>query len=276
MRRFGVRRVYSASPEVQQAMKFPVNRFKQALQDGDTQIGLWLALADGYCAEICAGAGFDWVVLDGEHGPNDLRSLLSQLQALAAYPASHPVVRVPAGDAVLIKQVLELGAQTLLVPMVETADQAAAIVRATRYPPEGIRGLGSAIARSSRWTRIADYPGTANREIGVLVQIETRPALDNLEAIAAVEGIDGLFIGPDDLAASLGYPGNPGQADMQAVIEDTVGRIRATGKPAGIIWGDEQRARRYLDLGCQFVAVGADAVLLAHAADALAARFRQA
>jgi len=256
-------------------MELPVNTFKRALQEGRTQIGLWLALADGYCAEICAGAGFDWVVLDGEHGPNDLHSLLSQLQALAAYPESHPVVRIPAGDPIVIKQVLELGAQTLLVPMVETAEQAAELVRATRYPPDGFRGLGSAIARSSRWTRISDYPKAANREIGLLVQIETRPGLENLEAIAAVEGVDGLFIGPDDLAASLGHPGNPGHPDMQAVIEDTVGRIRAGGKPAGIIWGDEERARRHLELGCQFVAVGADSVLLAHAADALAARFRK-
>ena len=257
-------------------MQLPINPFKQALADRRAQIGLWVSLADSYTTEICAGAGFDWLLLDGEHSPNDLRSLLQQAQAVAAYPATHAVARVPVGHGhagtTLIKQYLDLGIQTLLVPMVDTPQQAAELVRAMRYPPAGIRGMGG--ARASRWGRIASYPKDANSQVCLLVQAESQLALDNLEAIAAIEGIDGVFIGPADLSASLGHVGNPMHPEVQGAIEDAMRRINRAGKAAGILTPDEALARRYLELGFLFVAVGLDNNLLARHTSALAARFK--
>src|SRR5580658_4883904 len=198
-------------------MELKKNTFKAALESGDReQIGLWLGLADPICAEICAGAGFDWLLIDGEHAPNDVRSVLAQLQAVAPYRA-RPVVRPVSGDVNLIKQLLDIGAQTLLIPMVESAGQARQLVSAMRYPPEGIRGVGAALARAARWDRIPDFVHKANAEMCLLVQVESRKGLDSLEAIAAVEGVDGVFIGPADLAASMGYPGNPRHPDMHEI-----------------------------------------------------------
>jgi 4-hydroxy-2-oxoheptanedioate aldolase len=248
------------------------NRFKAALAAGRTQIGLWSALANPYTAEIVAGAGFDWIALDGEHAPNDLPLLLSQLQAVAPYPVE-PVLRPPVGDTAVIKQYLDIGARTLLVPMVETEAQAASLVRAVRYPPAGVRGVGSAIARASRWNRTPAYLAEADAGICLVVQLETKTALDNLEAIAAVDGVDGVFIGPADLAASLGHLGNPGHPEVVEAIESAIGRIRATGKAPGILMIDEARARRCLELGCVFVAVGTDVTVLARGAEALARKF---
>ncbi len=242
------------------------------LRRDQLQIGLWLALADSYSAEICGGAGFDWLVIDGEHAPNDIRSILAQLQALAAYPV-HPVVRPPIGETHLIKQLLDLGVQTLLIPMVETAEQARRLVAAMRYPPAGVRGVGSAIARASRWQAMPAYLQQADAEVCLLAQIETREGLRNLDAIAAVEGVDGLFIGPSDLAASLGHLGNPQHPEVHAAIADAVKRIRAAGKSAGILGTEEEVTRQYLALGCSFVAVGADTMILAGAARDLAAKF---
>ena len=256
-------------------MDVPVNRFKRAIKEGKTQIGLWLALADPGSAELCAGAGFDWLLLDGEHAPNDLRTLLPQLQAIAPY-ASHPIVRLPFGDVNLIKQVLEIGAQTLLIPMVETAEQAAHLVAAMQYPPAGIRGVGAALGRSSRWNRIPDYLKRAGDEMCLLVQIETRRGVENLKAIAAVPGVDGIFIGPADLSASMGHLGNMTHPDVIATIDRCVGEIRSAGKAAGFLMFDEKVVQRYIDLGCTFVAVGADAILLAQGADRLAAKFKTA
>jgi 4-hydroxy-2-oxoheptanedioate aldolase len=253
-------------------MDLPINAFKRALQAGKAQIGLWAALADPYAAEILGGAGFDWLLLDAEHAPNDVRSLLTQLQALAAYP-SHPIVRPPIGETHLIKQLLDIGAQTLLIPMVESAQQAQALVRAVRYPPEGVRGVGSALARASRWNRVDGYLHKASDEICLLVQVETRKGLDNLDEIAATPGVDGVFIGPADLSAALGYLGNPGHPDVQAAIEDGIARIRAAGKAPGILSADEGLARRYLALGCLFVAVGTDVTLLSRSAERLAKSF---
>ena len=257
-------------------MQSPVNPFKKALADKRTQIGLWVGLADHYTTEICAGAGFDWLLLDGEHSPNDLRSLLQQAQVVAAYPATHAIARVPVGHGhagtTLIKQYLDLGIQTLLVPMVDTAEEACALVRAMRYPPDGIRGMGG--ARASRWGRFPNYAKEANAQACLLVQIESQLALDNLEAIAAVEGVDGVFIGPADLSASLGYVGNSGHPRVQATIEEAIGRIIESGKAAGILTPDETLARRYLELGATFVAVGLDNNLLARATTTLAAKFK--
>ncbi|AOW15828.1 hypothetical protein LPB72_05040 [Hydrogenophaga crassostreae] len=251
------------------------NNFKRSLAVEGAQIGLWLGLADPYTAELCATAGFDWLLIDGEHGPNDLRSMLSALQAIAPYP-SHPVVRIPNGDAALIKQVLEIGATTLLVPMVENADEAQALVSAMRYPPAGVRGVGSGLARSSRWGAQVDYLHHANDQVCLLVQVETANALAQIDAIAAVEGVDGVFIGPADLSASMGHLGNPGHPDVRAAIEHAITRILAAGKAPGILATDEKLAHHYIGLGARFVAVGVDATLLAQTTRALARRFKTA
>ena len=257
-------------------MQSPVNPFKKALQEKRAQIGLWMGLADHYSAEICAGAGFDWLLIDGEHSPNDLRSVLQQAQVIAAYPGTHAIARIPVGHGhvgtALIKQYLDLGIQTLLVPMVDTAQQAADLVHAMRYPPLGIRGMGG--ARASRWGRYPNYAREANAQVCLLVQAETRAALDNLDAIVATEGVDGVFIGPADLSASLGHVGNPGHKEVQAAIDDTIRRIVKGGKAAGILTPDEALARHYLELGATFVAVGLDNNLLARATSQLAAKFK--
>lgn len=254
-------------------MNTPVNGFKQALAARRTQIGLWLGLADPYCAEICAGAGFDWLALDAEHGPNTIQTLLAQLQALAAYPV-HTVVRATSGDPTHIKQLLDIGAQTLVVPLVESAEQARAVVRATRYPPVGIRGVGTALARAARWNRHADYLQRADSEICVVVQAESATALANLEEIARVEGVDSVFFGPADLAASLGHRGQPTHPNVRAALDRAFATILAVGKPAGILMSDEALAREFLAAGVSFVAVGVDTALLARATSALAARFK--
>lgn len=254
-------------------MRTPDNLLKQSLADGRTQIGLWLALADAYPAELCATTGFDWLLIDGEHAPVDLRTMLASLQALAAYPV-HPVVRIPHGDTALIKQVLDIGATTILVPMVETASQAEHLVRATRYPPQGTRGVGSAIARSSRWARHPDYLHEANERICLLVQVESQAALDQLDAISAVEGIDGIFIGPADLSASMGHVGQPAHPEVRAAIESAIQHIVQAGKAAGILCADEALARHYIEIGASFVAVGVDTTLLVRAAKALAGSFK--
>lgn len=256
-------------------MQLPTNLFKQALAAHQPQIGLWLGLADPYSTELCAGAGFDWLLIDGEHAPNDLRSILGQLQAIAAYP-SQAVVRVPLGHGeagtALIKQVLDLGAQTLLVPMVDTAAQAAALVQAMRYPPQGIRGMAG--ARASRWGTYTDYARQANSQVCLLVQAESRTALNNLDAIAATEGVDGVFIGPADLSASMGHVGNPGHPEVAAAIDDAIVRITKAGKAAGILTTDESLVRHYLSLGATFVAVGLDTNLLVRATRTLAGSFK--
>src|SRR5262245_4760231 len=255
------------------SMTTPANGFKQALTARRVQIGLWLGLADPYCAEICAGAGFDWLALDAEHGPNTIQTLLAQLQALAAYPV-HSVVRAARGDMTHLKQLLDIGAQTLLVPLIETPEQARAVVRATRYPPGGVRGVGSALARASRWSRHADYLQRADDEVCVLVQVESATALSNLDAIAHVPGVDGVFIGPADLAASLGHRGHPTHPDVRAALNQAIAATIAAGKPVGTLSGDETLAREFLAAGCSFVAVGIDTALLARASSALAGKFK--
>jgi len=255
-------------------MPAPTNTFKQALKQGDAaQIGLWLGLANSYTAELLAGAGFDWLLIDAEHAPNDLQTILGQLQAIAPYP-SHPIVRPPWPDAVRIKQILDLGAQTILAPMVETGEQAAEVVSATRYPPQGIRGVGSALARASGFNRMPEYLQTANDEICVLIQIETPKGVENLDDILATEGVDGVFIGPSDLSASMGYIGNPGHPEVQKVIEESIAKIVAAGKAPGILIADQALAQRYIELGALFVGVGTDTGLLMKSSNDLAARFK--
>jgi 4-hydroxy-2-oxoheptanedioate aldolase len=254
-------------------MPIATNTFKAALAEGRPQIGFWQALACPTTAEICAGAGFDWLLFDGEHGPNDIPLLQAQLQAAAPYPV-HAVARPPIGEIRLIKQYLDLGFTSLLIPMVESAEQASELVRAVRYPPDGVRGVGSGVVRAARWGREADYLAQADEQICLLVQVETRLGLENLDEIASVEGVHGVFIGPADLSAALGFRGQPTAPEVQAVIEEACHRIQASGKAAGILMGDEALARRYLGIGFTFVAVGSDAGLLASRSSALAAAFR--
>jgi 4-hydroxy-2-oxoheptanedioate aldolase len=252
-------------------MELPRNPFKRALREGRQQIGLWSSLCSNYTVEVIAGAGYDWILLDMEHSPNDLESLLAQLQAAAAYPA-HPVVRVPWNDLVTIKRVLDIGAQTILVPYVSTLAEAQSAVAATRYPPVGVRGVAGT-TRATRFGRIQGYAKKAHEEICVLVQVETSQGLDNLESICAVEGIDGVFIGPADLHASLGYTGETANPAVLPVMEEAMRRIRKAGRAPGYLSPVEADAKRMLSAGALFVAVGADIGLLARGAEALRARF---
>ena len=256
-------------------MQLPANTFKTALRTGRPQIGLWLGLADAYASELFASTGFDWLAIDAEHGPNDLRSVLAQLQAIASYPV-HAVVRTASGDATLLKQYLDIGAQTLLVPMVESAEQAVRIVAATRYPPAGIRGVGSALARASRWNQVSDYLRACEQEICVLVQVESAAGVGNLAAIAATEGVDGVFFGPADLAASMGLLGRTADARVQDAIAHGIETVRNAGKTAGVLSADPSVARKYLAAGALFVAVGVDTTLLVRAAKELRAVFKDA
>lgn len=255
-------------------MDVPANHFKRAIKAGRSQIGLWCSLASNISVEIVAGSGFDWLLLDTEHSPNELNMVYSQLQAVMENKVQ-PIVRPPWNDQVMIKRFLDAGVQTLLVPMVQTVEEAEQAVASTRYPPRGVRGFASA-SRSSRFGRVKDYHTRCEEEICVLVQIETRQGLDNLEAIAGVEGVDGVFIGPGDLSAGLGYLGDQGNPAFRPVLEDAMRRIKATGKAPGILTGDEALARRCIELGCLFTAVGADSGILARGSEALAAKFKGA
>ncbi|HSI39072.1 MAG TPA: HpcH/HpaI aldolase/citrate lyase family protein [Xanthobacteraceae bacterium] len=253
-------------------MDLPVNSFKHSIYAGQQQIGLWSSLASHITVEILAGSGFDWLLLDTEHSPNDVPMVLNQLHAMMEH-GTQPVVRVPWNDPVVIKRYLDIGTQSFLIPMIETAEQAQAAVAATRFPPDGIRGFAAA-SRASRFGRIKDYHRNAHAEICVLVQIETQLGLDNLDAIAAVPGIDGVFIGPGDLSSDLGYLGDQGNPVIVELIENTLRRIVAAGNRPGILTGDETLARRYIAAGCLFTAVGADTGILARGSEALAKRFK--
>ena len=253
-------------------MNLPVNQFKRAIQAGQLQIGLWSGLSSHITVEVLANSGFDWLVLDTEHSPNELPMVLAQLQAVANGNA-HPIVRPPWNDMVTIKRYLDIGVQTLLIPFVQNAQEAHNAVSYTRYPPQGVRGYAAA-ARASDYGRIKDYPALCERELCVLVQVETPLALANIEAIAGVDGIDGIFIGPGDLSAAMGHVGNAKHPDVLAAIEDAIRRILACGKAVGILTGDEALARHYIALGCTFTAVGSDVGILARGAENLAAKFK--
>jgi 4-hydroxy-2-oxoheptanedioate aldolase len=254
-------------------MELPQNSFKRALKAGTPQIGLWSSLSSSYTVEVIAGAGFDWILLDTEHSPADIENLLTQLQAAAPYP-THAVVRVPWNDMVTMKRVLDIGAQSLLVPYVCTAEEARSAVSYTRYPPAGVRGVAGT-TRATRFGRVKDYAKRAHEEICVLVQVETEAALGNIEAICAVEGVDGVFIGPADLHASMGYTGEIANPQVKPRIDEAIRRIRKCGKAPGILTPSEADARHWLDCGALFVAVGADVGILARGAEALAAKFRR-
>ena len=252
-------------------MELPVNHFKHAIAAGRPQIGLWCSFPTHHTVEVLCRSGFAWLLLDMEHSPNDMGTLHTQLMATAGGTAT-PIVRAPWNDMVMIKRCLDVGAQTLLLPYVQTAQEATNAVAYTRFPPEGLRGVASS-TRAAGYGRIKNYLNLAQKEICVLVQAETKKSLDNLEAICNVDGIDGVFIGPNDLAADLGHRGDIPHPAVQRAITDAIKRIRACGKAPGILVG-EADGQRMLDLGALFVAVGADSGLLRMAADALVAKFK--
>jgi len=254
------------------ALDPPINRLKRALRGTEVQIGLWSCLASPVAAEVVAGSGFDWILLDTEHAPNDVGDIHRQLQAMQGSAVS-AVVRPAWNDPVLFKRLLDVGVQSFVVPFVQDPSEARRAVAATRYPPRGIRGVATT-TRASRYGRVKDYLSRASDEICVIVQVETRAALGQIDAIAAVDGVDGLFIGPSDLAADLGHLGDNGHPEVRAAIEDAIGRIRAAGKAAGILAPVEADARHWIDVGCRFVGVGNDAAVLARQTEALAAKFK--
>ncbi|AUI59322.1 HpcH/HpaI aldolase/citrate lyase family protein [Amycolatopsis sp. BJA-103] len=235
------------------------------------QIGMWVTSGSPVVAEICAGSGLDWLLVDTEHSPVGLETVQSLLQTIAAYPIT-PMVRAPSGDAVALKRLLDLGAQNILVPMVDSADEAEAVVRAVRYPPRGVRGVGSALSRSARWNRVEGYLTNADDFTSLFVQIESTAGVAAAAEIAAVDGVDGVFVGPSDLAASMGLLGQQTHADVTAAVLGTFESVRAQGKPVGVNAFDPAQARRYLDAGASFVLVGADVSLLAQGSEALARR----
>lgn len=254
-------------------MQIPINLFKRSLNKKTRQIGLFLGLADAYSAEIVATAGFDWLLIDGEHGPNDLRSIRDQLQVLAAYPTQQAVVRTPDHNPALIKQLLDIGAQTLMVPMVSTKAQAQAIVSAMCYPPRGIRGVGTAMARAARWNAVEDYFQQVDSQLCLIIQIETVSGLENLEEIVQVDGVDAIFIGPSDLAASMGYLGQPGHPAVKKIVAQALAKIVEYDKAAGVFSAEPTVALEYEQLGASFMLVGVDTLLLGKASKALASDF---
>ena len=253
-------------------MPAPKNTFKARLGAGEVQIGLWLGLGDPSAAELAAGTGFDWVLIDGEHGPNGLRDVLDQLRGIG--DKTQVVVRTRDDNRADIKQMLDIGAQTLLVPMIESGAQAAEVVRSMKYPPQGVRGVGAALARASGYNGITDYLQTANDEVCVLVQVESRAGIDALDDILSVDGVDGVFVGPADLAADMGMLGKPGAPEVQEVVVSTLTRIRAAGKAAGILTSDQTLAAQYKEMGVEFLAVGSDVGVLRAGLTALRAAYQ--
>lgn len=255
-------------------MQIPVNPLKRGLQQGEVQIGLWSQLGSPVSVEMIAGAGFDWIGLDAEHGPSELVDVYHLLQACASARLAHPMVRIPWNDKALIKQYLDIGVQTLVVPQIETAEEAREVVWATRYPPKGGRGYCGA-PRASNFGRIKDYPFVCEQELCVLIQPESSLALSNLEAMAAVDGIDGLFFGPGDLAADLGHLHQAVHPEVVETLKSGAKRVRAVGKAAGILCANEQLTRQYIEAGFNIVAVGSDQSVLIRGVDELAAKFKQ-
>ncbi len=252
-------------------MQLPVNVFKQRMSAGEVQHGIFVAMVDPVAAEICAGAGFDWLMIDMEHAPNDLRSVLHQLQAMAA--SGVPIaVRPPQGDPVIIKRLLDIGVQTLVIPMVETAEQAAALVAAVRYPPRGVRGVGPSMARAAQWNRIAGYLNSADEQVALVCQVESIAGVAAAAAIAAVDGVDAVFVGPSDLAASMGHIGNPQNPDVQRAVNDAIAAVCATGTAAGVFAATVEGARTYAVAGATMIAVGTDIALFAESTSHLAAQ----
>jgi 4-hydroxy-2-oxoheptanedioate aldolase len=247
-------------------MPAPHNALKAALAAKTVQMGLWMNLVSPIAAEALSGAGFDWLLIDGEHGPNDIPTILAQVQAIGS--RTSVVVRPPVGEVRMIKQLLDLGVQTILVPMIESADHAAQMVKAMHYPPVGMRGVGATIARASDYGRITDYITTANDQTCLILQIESRAGLAALPEILKLDGVDGVFIGPADLAADMGHPGNSSAPEVQAAIDKALAAIMASGKSAGILTFDAKAAQRYSAMGVTFLGIGSDVAVLVKAVTA--------
>ncbi|ARE41653.1 2,4-dihydroxyhept-2-ene-1,7-dioic acid aldolase [Rhodovulum sp. P5] len=254
-------------------MDIPKNRFKALLKEGRPQIGVWNAIPHSTVADMLAACGFDWIVLDTEHGAMEVTDTLPALHAIDGYPEVSAVVRVAINDWVLIKRHLDQGAQTLMLPYVQSREEAEAAVQAIRYPPRGVRGVAG-MTRSSRYGLIGDYMARAEEELCLILQVETGQALDRLEDIATVDGVDGIFIGPADLSASLGYPGQQRHPDVVAAIEGAIGRLKDVGVPSGILTLDEEFAHHCIGLGTSFTAISVDMAALRNAATALLADFK--
>lgn len=250
--------------------EIPRNRFKAGLETGNTQFGVWLSIPDQTVAEIMAGAGFDWLLVDHEHGPFELRDVMSHLQAMAPYDVA-AIVRPVNDDPGLLKKLCDIGAQSFIVPMIDTAEQAAAVVSAVKYPPDGRRGMGTSMARAARWNTVPGYLRQANDEICVIVQAETVTAIENLEAIVNTSGVDGVFFGPSDLSASMGHAGDVSHPEVMEAISSGLRTVQAAGKNAGLLCLDESQLPHYVDCGANFVGVGVDTLLLGNSARALAA-----
>ena len=252
----------------------PRNKFRACMETGRTQFGIWLGIPDTSVAEILAGAGFDWLLIDHEHAPFELSDVLAHLQAMAPYDVA-PLVRPVNGDPALLKKFCDIGAQSFIVPMIDTAEQAAEVVSAVKFPPEGKRGLGTSLARAARWNAVPGYLDKANDEMVLIVQAETVTALANLEAIATTPGIDGVFIGPSDLAASMGHTGNIAHPEVIGAIGDALRKIRDAGKYAGLLCLDHSRVAHFEECGANFIGVGVDTLLIGNAARHLAAHYRE-
>ena len=248
------------------------NIFKQAIQANKKQLGAFMALADSTAAELMATTGFDWLLVDAEHGPNDIKSIMHQLQAMSAYDVN-AVVRLQDHDVGDIKRVLDVGAQTLLIPMVDSAEQAKQLVEAVRFAPNGIRGMGGALTRATRWGSIKDYIQHADDNICLVLQIESTEGISDLDAITQVDGVDAVFIGPADLAAAMGYIGQPGHPEVCKVVERSIQRVHELGKPVGVYCGDPEQTVRYQQMGASFFLIAADTLLLKGAAANLLERF---
>lgn len=253
-------------------MNLPKNHFKAALNAGTHQLGIWNTFGGTTVAELLAGSGFDWILVDTEHSVVSVTDVLPILQTIAAFPDVSAVVRPSTNDPDIIKRVLDLGAQTLLIPYVQSPAEAQAAVDAVRYPPAGMRGVAG-LTRATQYGRVAGYSTDASQEICLLLQVETQEALEQLEEIAAIDGVDGVFIGPSDLSASMGYPGQAGHPEVVAAIEGAFERLAKLGVPSGILTLNESFAKRSIELGTAFTAVGVDMALLVKGADALRSRF---
>lgn len=238
------------------------NTFKARLKSGDEMLGLWFGLANNIAAEICAQSGFDWMLIDAEHSPLSDKDILSCLQAVAAYDIN-PIVRPVSGDKAVLKRLCDIGVQTFLVPMIDDAKQAASVVSAVQYPPSGTRGLGTSMARAARWNMTPDYFARANDEMCVILQIETKAGLKNLKKIAKVDGVDAIFIGPSDLGAALGYPGQPDHPSVVNAVSNAIQDVRACGKPAGVLAVTSELVETYKNAGANFIGVGSDCGILA-------------
>jgi len=253
-------------------MEIRKNKVKEFFRQGKSTFGIWNGIANPYAAEICAGAGFDWVLIDAEHAPFDLSSILANHQAMVSYDCGI-VVRPPSDDPVFIKKLLDIGVQTLLIPVVETAEQAKALVRAITYPPNGIRGVGSALSRAAQWMRIPDYFEKVQEEICLIVQVETVKGMNNIQAICDVDGVDGVFIGPADLAASMDMLGQSMHDTFRAEVHRGLGIIKKSGKAPGVFALRDDVIKEYQEAGATFIGMGVDLILLAKATETLAQKY---